>query len=138
MIAFPSSDVATNPYVHNVLIEKIRSAEAAGKIFQPIKHQEAQSLPYLQVVIKEAVLIHPAIRIASLRVIPTGGASICGFFILEGTWITMTPRALSWRKGTYGEDAELFVQERYLVNEERSKSWGKIGISFGAGYCGCL
>ena len=130
--------VATNPHVYKVLMQEIRSAEAMGKISQPIKHQEAQALPYLQADIREGIRIHPEIGTASPRGVPAGGANICGFFIPEGMWIGMAPWALSRHRETYGQDPVLFVPERWLENEERSKYREKIDINFGAGYCWCL
>jgi cytochrome P450 len=42
--------------------------------------QEAQAMPYLQAVIKEALRIHPAFGLPLERVVPQGGATIAGRF----------------------------------------------------------
>ncbi|CAJ2505237.1 Uu.00g126310.m01.CDS01 [Anthostomella pinea] len=54
---------------------------------------QAQNLPYLQAVIKEALRLHPATGLPLERVVPSGGATIAGVFFPKGcivginTWV---------------------------------------------------
>jgi cytochrome P450 len=45
--------------------------------------KEAQNLPYLQAVIKEALRLHPASGLPLGRVVPKGGAEIAGYYFPE-------------------------------------------------------
>lgn len=45
--------------------------------------KEAQNLPYLQAVIKEALRLHPASGLPLGRVVPKGGAEIAGHYFPE-------------------------------------------------------
>ena len=38
----------------------------------------------------------------------------------------------------YGKDADVFVPERWLESEDRSRQWDKLDVTFGSGYCTCL
>lgn len=60
------------------LREELDAAASAGRISDPITFREAQALPYLQAVIKEALRIHPATGFTMPRVVPRGGKTIVG------------------------------------------------------------
>ena len=51
------------------------------------KHRESGklcSLPYLQAVVKEAMRLHPPVGLMNPRVVPVGGATICGRYFAGG------------------------------------------------------
>jgi len=62
------------PSAHQKLLDEIDKADAAGKLSRPVTFAEAQNLPYLQAVIKEALRMHPAVGLLLERVVPEGGA----------------------------------------------------------------
>jgi cytochrome P450 len=62
---------------------EIDEQDAAGNLSNPIQFREAQGLPYLQAVIKEALRLHPATGLPLGRVVPKGGAEIAGHFFPE-------------------------------------------------------
>jgi cytochrome P450 len=58
-----------------------------------LPHQQAQSLPYLQAVVKEALRMHPATGFTMPRVVPPGGCTLAGRFFPEG----VSPVAFNFR-----------------------------------------
>ena len=50
----------------------------------PMTFHHAQSLPYLQAVVKEALRMHPATGYTMPRVVPPGGTVIAGQFFPAG------------------------------------------------------
>jgi len=66
------------------LQEEIREYEARGVISDPIKFSEAQKMPYLQAVIKEALRVHPATGLILGRVVPKEGAVLAGQYFPPG------------------------------------------------------
>lgn len=66
------------------LRQELSEYSQAGKTSDPITFKEAQSLPYLQAVIKEALRVHPATGFTMPRVVPAGGASLLGKYFPQG------------------------------------------------------
>jgi cytochrome P450 len=66
------------------LREEIDTMAQKGLISDPITFQEAQSMPYLQAVIKESLRIHPAVGTMLPRKVPKGGMKLAGTFFPEG------------------------------------------------------
>lgn len=86
-------------YKHPEKLAKLRheldTMAAEGRISDPITFKEAQSMPYLQAVIKEGFRMHPAVGTILPRVVPKGGARLGGFNFPEGasqpTFINLLP-----------------------------------------------
>lgn len=66
------------------LREEIREYEAKGLISDPVKFAEAQKMPYLQAVVKEALRMHPATGLPLGRVVPAEGATLAGQYFPPG------------------------------------------------------
>lgn len=66
------------------LTDELDAAAASGSISNPITFKEAQSLPYLQAVIKESLRIHSATGFTMPRVVPKGGRVLLGRHFPEG------------------------------------------------------
>lgn len=72
------------PRTLDVLREEIDSKGAKGEISNPLSFSEAQNMPYLQAVIKEALRMHPATGFPLLRDVPEGGAELAGHYFPAG------------------------------------------------------
>lgn len=72
------------PDALRTLRNELEVAARNGDISDPITFKQAQKLPYLQAVIKEALRIHPATGLTLGRVVPKGGAVIAGLNFTEG------------------------------------------------------
>ncbi|OQV00515.1 hypothetical protein CLAIMM_05998 [Cladophialophora immunda] len=70
--------VYQNSRVLSRLRGELDNAVKSGAVGEPITYKQAQSLPYLQAVIKESLRCHPAGGLAMGRVVPAGGAVIAG------------------------------------------------------------
>lgn len=84
-------------YHHADVLSKLRdeidTMAQKGLISDPITFQEAQSMPYLQAVIKEGLRIHPAVGTMLPRKVPKGGVKLAGTFFPEGVRQTQNFRA---------------------------------------------
>ncbi|KAL6720328.1 hypothetical protein ACLMJK_002249 [Lecanora helva] len=100
---------------------------------------EAQHLPYLDAVIKEAFRLHPAPGLPFERVVPKGGVEICGEMVPGGTIVGCNPWVIHRRPEIFGEDTETFKPERWLeVDFERRKVMEGCLIQFGIGSRTCI
>ena len=71
---------------------------------------------------KEAMRCHPGVSYPLERVVPAGGATICGSHINEGVIVGINPAVIHRDKSIFGQDALSFRPERWLVDDaERIK-----------------
>lgn len=89
------SSVVFYSYRFPETLKKLRQEiQDAGLGSEP-SFQETQKLPYLQAVIKESMRLHPGVGFPLFRIVPKGGAVICGRFFPEGvscTFITLVQK----------------------------------------------
>ena len=77
---------------------------------------------FSQAVIKEALRLHPGVSLPLERVVPEGGAELCGKFIPGGTVVGMHAWVIHHDERVFGKDAHDFRPERWLeADEERLK-----------------
>ena len=74
----------SNPEALRKLREEIEDASTKGKLSNPVKFIETQSLLYLQAVIKEGLRIHLATGLPLWREIPERGTTLTGKFFPPG------------------------------------------------------
>ncbi|KAJ9137073.1 Cytochrome P450 [Pleurostoma richardsiae] len=108
----------SNPSAYRRLQAEIDDGIATGRISSPITDSEARELPYLQAVIKEGLRIMPPAGGAFFKTVPPGGDVIDGKFIPAGTQIGSSPFGIHHSKMTFGEDADLYLPERWLQADE--------------------
>jgi cytochrome P450 len=68
-------------------------------------------------VIKEALRLHPGVAFPLERIVPEGGATLCGKFIPGGTVVGMNAWVLHRDQRVFGSDADVFRPERWLEAE---------------------
>lgn len=82
-----------------------------------LSFKEAQALPYLQAVIKEALRLHPATGLPLWRVVPEGGALIAGNHLPAGATVGINSWVAHYNPAIFGPDAHTFRPERWLEAE---------------------
>ncbi|KAL7620204.1 hypothetical protein AAE478_009197 [Parahypoxylon ruwenzoriense] len=125
------------PECFQKLRDEIDSRNNSG--LRNITFKEAQDMPYLQAVIKEALRLHPATGLPLERVVPQGGATIAGRFFREGTIVGINSWVEHRNKSTFGEDAEEFRPERWLIDDkDRLAHMNRHWMPFGLGSRTCI
>lgn len=128
-----------NPRTMDKLVGEIDAAQKNGKLSDPIQHKEALAhLPYLSVVIKESLRLHPSVGLLLERHVPPEGATICGQHIPGGTivginaWVTQHDPAVF-------EKPEEFIPERWQdADPEKLRQMDQSFFAFGAGSRSCI
>ncbi|KAK7214869.1 hypothetical protein V2G26_002872 [Clonostachys chloroleuca] len=129
-------------YKHPEKLAKLRheldTMAAEGRISDPITFKEAQSMPYLQAVIKEGFRMHPAVGTILPRVVPKGGARLGGFNFPEGTHVGANSWVLHYDKDGFGQDADVYRPERWLQPEADGEAQNGMMFTFGGGSRACI
>ncbi|KAI1324099.1 cytochrome P450 [Xylariaceae sp. FL0255] len=127
-----------NPQYLQKLRDEIEGfpTESRGSV---VSFKESQQLPYLQAVIKETLRIHSATGMPLERVVPEGGASICGTYFPAGTIVGVNPWVIHRDKQIFGLDAEKFNPDRWFTgDEEKLAAMNRAWIPFGLGSRTCI
>ncbi|KAK5462864.1 hypothetical protein LTS15_002576 [Exophiala xenobiotica] len=127
-----------HPKVMRKLREEIDQGIATGHISAAITFQDAQRMPYLQAVIKEALRVHPATGLPLGRVVPKGGATLAGKFFPEGTIVGINSWVAHANRQVFGDDARSFRPERWLQDQEQVSRMDRYYMTFGLGSRTCI
>ncbi|KAJ5543407.1 cytochrome P450 [Penicillium sp. DV-2018c] len=128
-----------NKPVYNKLQKEIDEADHKGELSEYITYRESLNLPYLQVVMKEGMRCHPGVSFPLERVVPNGGATVCGTRFEAGTIIGINPAVIHHDKMIFGHDAATFRPERWTESDdERIKLMDRHLMTFGLGARTCI
>ncbi|KAL2174584.1 cytochrome P450-like protein [Thermothelomyces heterothallicus CBS 202.75] len=104
--------------------------------------QESQTLPYLDMCIKEAFRLHPAPGLPMERVVPPGGIEIAGRRIEGGTIVGCSAWVIHRDPAIFGDDVDAYRPERWEVkgegDEARVKVMNGTMLQFGMGSRTCI
>ncbi|RTE80588.1 hypothetical protein BHE90_004925 [Fusarium euwallaceae] len=130
----------SNPMAYRNLQREIDDAIKAGKISSPVTDAEARKLPYLQAAIQEGLRIKAPAAGPLFKTVPKQGDTIDGKFIPGGTQIGTSPFSIYHSKKIFGNDAALFVPERWLEAEpEQVEGMSEVvNLVFSSGKYQCL
>lgn len=75
---------------------------------------QANDMPYLNVVIKEALRIHPAVGFPLPRYVPKSGLLLNGNYFAPGTIVGVNAVHIHQHEEIFGKDCQQFRPERWL------------------------
>lgn len=112
-------NLLAHPKTMQRLLEELRQAEAKHPMAKPYPAwRDVCDLPYLDACIQEGVRMHPPFCLPLERVVPAGGITIGGKFLPEATVVGMSPYVVNRHKPTFGQDAEDWNPDRWMVPKE--------------------
>ncbi|KAN0107802.1 cytochrome P450 [Hyaloscypha variabilis] len=122
-----------NRHILTRLIVEIRSNFASDA---DLRFEELVKLPYLTAVIEEGLRIFPSAPIGFVRTVPSGGDTISGHFVPEGSTVSVCMWAATHSERNF-KDPYVFRPERWLDKENATD---KLGASnaFSLGPRGCI
>jgi cytochrome P450 len=140
-------NLLTNPPVYAKLLSEITAGIEAGKISSPvITNAEANTLPYLQAVIREGLRIQSPLNGIANRELPPEGLKINGTFVPGGTEVALQEHSMMTNPRYFGPTSYQFIPERWLTPEEGGFSDAEsikrmdkvLELSFSSGRSSCL
>lgn len=101
------------------LREELLKAERKNGITKPYPSwKDVCDLPYLDGCILEGIRMHPPFCLPFERVVPKDGIMLGDTFYPEGTVVGLNPYVVNRRKPTFGEDADYWNPDRWMVPKE--------------------
>ncbi|KAL6232166.1 hypothetical protein BDW75DRAFT_247361 [Aspergillus navahoensis] len=136
------AEVLSRPAIYARVLDEIKAAVQTGRISYPIPTytEVAKSLPFFGACIREAMRLHP---LAS-TLLPRETTPLDPEIVLQGRKIPVgvelaaNPWISHRDKDVYGEDAEEFNPDRWLVDPVKAKELEKYNLVWGAGSRVCL
>lgn len=128
----------TSPLAYHSLLTEIQ--HAAATVSNPISHAQTQELPYLKAVIREGMRMWPPVSGLGFKLVPPEGDFINGYAVPGGTQVGQGFHGVGRSKAIWGEDADCFRPERWLVASEGEykRMVAAADTHFGGGKYSCL
>ena len=108
----------------DIKVQKRLQQELDGaQLTYPAQWSCIRGLPYLDMVIREALRVHPPFSVMSERVVSSTGLTLPnGQWLKPGTVVSMGGWILSHDTNIYGEDADAFNPDRWSKGEVESEA----------------
>lgn len=124
------------PGVYNRLCGEVRE-----NLQLPVSFTQAYELPYLRAVVQEAMRMHPSVGQILGRTVPSGGATIGGYYVAAGAEVGISPWVVH-RNPRVFRDPEAFIPERWLPGkggstEDELRDMNRSFFAFGHGTHTC-
>lgn len=127
--------VCTHPEVYHRLVSEVRGAL---RMDEEIKWEKVRHLRYLEATIYEALRLFPPSPASQQRVVPTGGATIDGYYLPAGTTVAVPPWVATHSVLNF-KDPYDFRPERWLSEDEKySNDRLNASLPFGTGPRVCI
>ncbi|KAJ5212811.1 uncharacterized protein N7498_004457 [Penicillium cinerascens] len=132
-------NLLSHPVSKDRLYIELSQAHQQAKISSPYPAwSEISALPYLDACVSEAIRLHPPFCLPLERVVPPEGINIDGQFLPGRTVVGINPWVANHYRPTFGEDADHWRPERWLVDQEQYRVMERSVLTFGAGRRICL
>jgi cytochrome P450 len=133
-------NLLSNPVAYRRLQREIDDGIRSGAISSPVTDAQARMLPYLQACIKEGLRFKAPAAGLLLKTVPPQGDVINDIFVPGGTHIAQSPFGVYHSKKVFGEDAAMFLPERWLhIEPERAAAMAAVvDLVFSSGKYQCL
>ncbi|RDW93642.1 uncharacterized protein DSM5745_00964 [Aspergillus mulundensis] len=136
------TEVLSNPLIRSKLNAEINAALQSGKLTRPVPayNEVAMHLPYFVACLREAMRLHPppALPLPREHTAQDPEVVLNGRVIPPGTELACNPWISHRDREVYGDDAEAYVPERWLGDEERARLFERYNLMWGYGARVCL
>lgn len=109
------------------LLDEISSRVRSGELSSPPTFKEAHNMPYLQAVLQEAQRLFPGAGLPLQRVVPAGGAEICGHHFPPGTVVGVNAWVCTYSVDICFILRPLLIIRNTISAHEYLHIWGRCG-----------
>ncbi|KQJ98340.1 indole-2-monooxygenase [Brachypodium distachyon] len=116
VMEFAMAELMRKPSVMAKLQAEIRSKTPKGQ--QTVKEEDLSGMAYLKAVVKETLRLHPPVPLLLPRISMSSCDDVNGYAVPAGTRVLVNAWALGRDARSWGEDAEEFSPERFMVDHD--------------------
>ncbi|GME65706.1 hypothetical protein N7449_011801 [Neofusicoccum parvum] len=127
----------THPAAHDRLMCELQERESKGDLSEPVTFQQAESWPYLQAVMHEALRLYSPAGFILDREVPPGGMMIGGRHIPERVVVGTSAWVIHRLPEIWGPDVDEFKPERWLDGDKEG-DLKRHFFAFGGGSRTCI
>ncbi|GAA5918088.1 hypothetical protein JCM6882_004987 [Rhodosporidiobolus microsporus] len=129
--------IISNPSAHKKLQQELDSTFGPRGVEGVLDYDDVKALPYLQACIQEALRLHATSGMGLPRLM-TQTTEVCGEVFPAGTILSVPSYSIHRLKSYWGEDADEYRPERWLVSEEKAREMEKALNIFSYGPRSCV
>ncbi|GAA5833517.1 hypothetical protein JCM9279_001548 [Rhodotorula babjevae] len=129
--------IVSNPHAYKKLREELDSTFAPRGLSGVMEYDDVKSLPYLTACINEALRLHSTSGMGLPRIMQQE-TEVCGEVFPAGTILSVPSYSIHRLKNVWGDDADEYRPERWLVSEEKSRELEKALNIFSYGPRSCV
>ncbi|BGP40305.1 hypothetical protein JCM10450v2_004286 [Rhodotorula kratochvilovae] len=129
--------IVANPHAYKKLREELDSTFGPRGITGVMDYDDVKALPYLGACINEALRLHSTSGMGLPRLM-TQDTAVCGEVFPAGTILSVPSYSIHRIKEIWGDDAESYRPERWLVSEEKTRELEKALNIFSYGPRSCV
>lgn len=133
--------VCTHPSVKAKLIAELDSQLNVSKSDPEDipSNGDTQQLPYLEAVLNESLRYHSTSSLGLPRLLPEGGATVCGRYFPGGTVLSVPAYTIHRDPSVWGSDAESYNPDRWLQADAAQRAeFEKSFVPFSVGPRACV
>ncbi|KAL8703658.1 MAG: hypothetical protein Q9201_003170 [Fulgogasparrea decipioides] len=128
------NNIIQHPPIYASLRAEIAQAEKSAVLSSPVAtYDETCRLPYFMACVSETLRHDAPAQTILPRYVSKPGIQAHGFWIPAATEMAASPYIIHRDKGIFGEDADAFRPERWMVDKGRNERMEKYGMWFGYG-----
>ncbi|CAK3813726.1 cytochrome P450 pisatin demethylase [Lecanosticta acicola] len=125
--------------VQERMLSEIHSKQTSSD--EVIGFEQTQQMPYLQMVMKEALRLHSAVGLPMWRDVVDNGITLAGTFFPPGCTVGINPWVAHQNKTVFGPEADKFIPERWDPQNTAPEQLTRMEnyyLPFGAGSRTCI
>ncbi|PWN22638.1 cytochrome P450 [Microstroma glucosiphilum] len=130
--------VMTHPEVKEKLVKELDESLKSVDVGDVPVGTDVAELPYFNAVVSESLRYHSTSSMGLPRLVPEGGAVICGKHFPAGTTLSVPAYTIHRNQSVWGSDADSYNPDRWLATKDARANFERAFVPFSIGPRACV